>query len=189
MNVFVHGEDFLTLFLPHENLHHEGVSSSATILVILTFATLCRATSSCSRQILFGMRKMRLLAGLAVSDAALNLGLSLWLVSSFELSGIAYGSLIPALVIYVIMQNLCVIRLVDVKGRVYVMQILRSAVPVMAAMAAVGYLIRDSVPHDTWWSFAVRVALLLVPAVLILYFMILEEGERASLRQRLPFLA
>ena len=81
------GSDFLHVFLPAENLVHPDYHTSGEILAILTVASLARSSSSCGRQILFGMRRMRVLAAMSLAEAALNLGFSLVLVHWFGLAG------------------------------------------------------------------------------------------------------
>ena len=181
------GGEFLHLFLPEKNLVNPAYQNSAGILLILTFATLARASSSCGRQILFGMRRMRLLAGLSFTEAVLNLGISLILVHTHELAGVAYGTLIPVILVYTIAQNYFVGRLVDVSHAEHIGQILRAAVPVGAAMSLVGLWLEDWLVADTWLRFGLKVVLLLVPVVPIGYLIVMNRDERRDLWQRLPF--
>ena len=99
------GDEFLPIWLDPRFL---GGDTSYQVLAILAWATLWRASTSCGRQILFGMRRMRLLAGMAFLEAGLNIGLSIVFVQFYGLPGVALGTLASIVVVYVIGQNIFV---------------------------------------------------------------------------------
>ena len=75
--LLIAGEDFLNIWMDPKFL--DG-NTSYMVMVYLAWATLARASTSCGRQVLFGMRRMKLLATLAAVEATLNIGLSVVLV-------------------------------------------------------------------------------------------------------------
>ena len=178
------GDEFLLIWMDPQFLD-EGTSYA--IMAVLAWATLARASTSCGRQILFGMRRMKLLASLAFAEAGLNIGLSIVLVQHYGLIGVAWGTLISIVVAYVITQNVFIVRLTGVSGHHYLWQILRATVPVIGSM----YLV--SLWTDTWlvvnsWSwFGVEVLLLMVPVIPIGYLLVMNEDEREIIKRRLPF--
>jgi O-antigen/teichoic acid export membrane protein len=178
------GDEFLLIWMDPQFLD-EGTSYA--IMAVLAWATLARASTSCGRQILFGMRRMKLLASLAFTEAGLNIGLSIVLVQHYGLIGVAWGTLISIVVAYVITQNVFIVRLTGVSGHHYLWQILRATVPVIGSM----YLV--SLWTDTWlvvnsWSwFGVEVLLLMVPVIPIGYLLVMNEDEREIIKRRLPF--
>ena len=179
------GHEFLLLWQDPKFARGDDYTSSTTVLHILAWATLVRGSTSCSRQILFGMRKMRTLAGLAFAEAALNLILSLVLVHYIGLTGVALGTLIPVVLLYLLVQNVLIARFLDVGLGTLAAVTLRATVPVMAAMVLVGYGIDEWFVADSWTLLGAKILLLLVPAVAIGWLVVMNTTEREKLWTRL----
>lgn len=179
------GRDFLTLWMGPKYVAGEGYVSSYEILVILTVATFLRTTQGATLQILFGMRKVKFLAGLSCAEALLNLTLSLVLARFFGIAGVAWGTLIPLALSQLLVQGPYCVRLLEADGRAYALGIARAAVPVVAAMWLSSELVGRAFAADTWLTFVAKVALVALPAPFIGLFVVLNRDERARILTRL----
>lgn len=180
------GKPFLALWLTDKPELVAGVeyTSSAHILHLLAIAALVRGAASCGRQVLFATREMRLLASLAGAEMLLNLGLSVFLVHSMGIEGVAWGTLIPTVLIYGVIQALAMRRRLQVPlGQLFGAK-LRAILPTLLSMWATDLLLRDVLPGDTWTEIILRSVLLLVPAALVGYFIVLTPAERQRLLRR-----
>lgn len=179
------GSAFLHQWINPALLDSQDYANAGVILMLLTWATLVRASSSCGRQVLFGMRRMRLLAGLSSSEAILNVSLSVLLIQQIGTEGVAYGTLIPIILFYGIGQNLYLARTLSIPILTFLGQVVRASVPVMLAVYLAHLWIDTWWVIDSWTSLAVKIGLLLVPIAGIGYFVVMNGDEKQALRQRL----
>ena len=179
------GDAFLHQWIDPKLLDTAVYADAAMILAILTWATLVRASASCGRQVLFGMRRMRVLAGLSCAEAILNLTLSIILIHSIGTKGVAFGTLIPVILLYAIVQNIYLTRLLGLAITTFAGQALRASVPVMLGMYLTHLWVDSWLTTNSWGTLAVKVVLLLVPAVLIGYLVVMNSEERRTFAQRL----
>jgi O-antigen/teichoic acid export membrane protein len=70
-------------------------ASAAGLLTILALPTLLSLPQSVTSALLFGISRHRGVVALSVLNAVLNLGLSLWWVKPFGLTGVALGTAVP----------------------------------------------------------------------------------------------
>ncbi|MCA8957961.1 MAG: polysaccharide biosynthesis C-terminal domain-containing protein, partial [Planctomycetes bacterium] len=179
------GDAFLDLWIKTEShLRSPDHASAFTILVILTWATLVRSSSSAGRQILFGMRRMGLLAGLSLAEALLNLGISIGLIYAMGIAGVAIGSLIPVVLIYGVVQNLYLLKALEMSPVSFFALLLRSSAPAMLAMAGVSWWVDTWLAVDSWPRLIGKALLLVAAALLVGYWVVLEPRERRALLGR-----
>jgi O-antigen/teichoic acid export membrane protein len=89
------GRPFLSLWLGHEY-----AEQSYATLAILALPLALALTQSVSGRILYGMGRLRWLAGATLLEAVANLLLSLALVQPFGIEGVAWGTTLPNLVFH-----------------------------------------------------------------------------------------
>ena len=89
------GERLLTTWMGNE----QSWSMSTTVLLILLAAQLVAQPTMIIRQVLTAVGRVRMQALLDMSQAVLNLGLSLALIHWFGIVGVAWGTLAPMVVI------------------------------------------------------------------------------------------
>lgn len=178
------GDAFLHQWLLVSALDSTEYASASIILGILTWATLVRASSSCGRQVMFGMRRMRALAGMSAVEAVLNLGISIALIHLIGTEGVAYGTLIPVILLYGIGQNIYITRVLEVSLSAFLGQALRASAPVMVGMYLVHLWVDSWWVIDSWLSLSVKVGILLVPALGIGYLVVMNRDERQQLQAR-----
>ena len=122
---------------------------------------------------------------MGLAEAVLNIGLSIVLVQYYGLPGVAMGTLISIVLVYVIGQNYFVVVLTGASGLQYVWQMARAALPVMTAMYLVNRWADGWLIVDSWGWFGVQVGLLLFPVVPIAYLLVMNDDERAMVKRRL----
>ncbi len=130
---------------------------------ILTAASFMVTSQWPAGAILLGMGRHRILAFVTLGSGLANLGLSLALVHPFGLMGVALGTLIPTTI-----ENLCIIlpyamRVNGANVRAILTEICRPALLPAIPMAAVLYLLRETIhPASFVAIFAIGGASLLV---------------------------
>lgn len=184
------GRQFLEVWIDiPENLRDPAIGDSSTVLAVLTIATLVRASSSCGRQVLFGMGRVRLLAGLGLAEALTNLGLSIVLVRAYGILGAAIGTLIPVVLLYFGVQSYALVRLLGGSIRDFLLQSLRASVPVVLVMLVCGEWVETFWLVDSWASLAAKSALVGMAGLLVGWFVVMDRGERLRVRSRLGLVA
>jgi O-antigen/teichoic acid export membrane protein len=76
-----------------------GYESAASLLLILSIPTLFALPQSAAASMLFGLSRHRGVVVLALLNALVNLGLSIWWVKVWKLEGVALGTAVPLLLI------------------------------------------------------------------------------------------
>jgi len=92
--VFFFAEPFMALWMG------PGYELSAEILQILIIPAALFLPQSAANSVMYGMEKHKYLLYVILSEGILNLGLSLILVRFYGVFGIAYGTVIPQIIIY-----------------------------------------------------------------------------------------
>lgn len=161
------GRDFLMLWMGPKYVSGEQYASSATVLAILTVASLFRLSQSCGLQVLFGMRRVRFLALLFSIEAAANLALSIVLVQFFGLIGVAVGTLLPMTISQGIVLPTYLLHTLRVGVRAYVLRIVPGPLAMLTVMGAVSWVANRYVSVAGWPDFFLKAGVVLVPAGIV----------------------
>lgn len=89
IGLFVFGRAFIETWMGPSQL------AAFPVLVILCAPTLFALPQSTASALLFGMSRHRGVVVLSLTNALLNLGLSLWWAKPFGLAGVAFGTAVP----------------------------------------------------------------------------------------------
>lgn len=182
------GDEFLPVWLDDPaRFPPDVIQSCYHVLAVLTWATLIRAASSCGRQILFGMRRMKLLASLAFTEATLNIGLSFVLVQYYGLVGVALGTLISIVLVYFLGQNYFIVKVIHARHGDFAWQLFRASVPVMVAMWLVSMWLDTWLEVHSWSTFLLEVLLLLTPVLPIGFLVVATREERELILDKTVF--
>ncbi|MSR47615.1 MAG: polysaccharide biosynthesis protein [Planctomycetes bacterium] len=179
------GRDFLSIWMEEEFVSSELFAVSAQVLAVLAVATLIRATQSTGRQALFAMREVRYLGFLVLIEAVMNVALSYWLVRSMGLIGVGIATLIPVALMQGFVQPRHLLRELDIDWRMYVGDVLRSALPVLVIMGAIDRLLGDALAVHSLATFVLRGTVVSLPAVLGGLWCASTKTERDGLVRRL----
>lgn len=92
------GHEFIGIWMGEEYS-----SSSGNVLLVLAITTILSLPQYTISRILYGVSKHKLIAYLRIVEAVLNLTISLVLIQSFGIIGVAFGTAIPQIALMVIM--------------------------------------------------------------------------------------
>jgi len=146
------------------------------VLVILSATLTIGVAQSVASRILYGLGQLRLFARLALVEAALNLVLSLVLVNTLGLKGVAYAVAIPNVLFCLVVIALAC-RTLQISAMVYLKRswlqpLLASGVPTLVWLAM-------TPAEATWSGIGMGIATGLVPYLLVV--IAIEVGLRSSL--------
>ena len=161
------GEPFLGVWLGPQYIDGVDFVSSGYILAILAIGNLARGASSCGRQVLFATRRVKILAVMSGVEVVLNLALSLVLVHSMGIEGVAWATTIPAFLIYGVLQSVAIGRRLEIPAWALIRPQLEGALPTLVVMYATDALVRSWLPGADWGEVIGRSAILLVPAAIV----------------------
>jgi O-antigen/teichoic acid export membrane protein len=179
------GRDFIRVWMGDRFVSGEEYPSSAVILTLLAVSGLVRSFEGCGRQILLGMRRVRLLAMLAIIEVALNFLVSSLLVGRLGILGVALGTLLPLLLTQGFLTSYFVVRLLGVDWRELARSAIRGCVPALAAMAG-AWLLLDPLLHPAGWpGLVLKAALIAFPAPLVGWSFTLKREEREMVLRRI----
>jgi O-antigen/teichoic acid export membrane protein len=144
--------------------------------------------SAASGGIVYGMEKHKRLAKWGLLEAAANLGLSIFLVRRIGIYGVAWGTVIPSLIIEVLYWPPYICHLVGMRVSFYLWQTWGRTVLAAVPYAAACYLVERYWPVRNLAVFFLQIAILLplFPLALALVYRV-ELG--VMLLKRFPKLA
>jgi len=181
--LFLRGETFISLWMGPQYAHPSG-----TVLRILLLSLIVSTGSAASGGIVYGMEKHKRLAKWAVLEAIANLGLSIFLVRRIGIYGVAWGTVIPSLIIEVLYWPPYICQLVGMRVSSYLWQTWGRTVLAAVPYAIACYFVERYWPVKNLAVFFLQIVLLLplFPLVLALVY----RGELGPiLLKRFPKLA
>ncbi len=157
------------------------------VLTVLAIAYLPRFVFSAGHQFLFGVRRHGFLANALMVEGIVNISLSLLLVQSMGLAGVAVASLIPSVIIHGIVLPRYIARSAELSiSEYYRSGVLRSVPPALAVLL-VGVLAQYLSVHR-WPSFFGAVSVASCVGVAIAWQYTLSPSEQDQIRLRLKAL-
>ncbi|HWG36444.1 MAG TPA: oligosaccharide flippase family protein [Terriglobales bacterium] len=173
------GPEFLQLWLgPVYRMH------SMAILMVLIVVVLVFAISISCTQVLYGMNRHRVNAYLSLTEACTNLGLSIILVRYLGAIGVAWGTLIPALVFELCVLPIYTVRQLKLGTLRYVGGVMVRPALVGGPMAAWCWLCHQGRWVRSWHELVLAIAAGLVAFAIALRAYGLEAPERALLQRK-----
>ena len=161
-------------------------TSAAPLLIWLTLPTLLALPQSAAGSVLYGVSRHRGVVALALVNAALNLGLSLFWVRPFGLAGVALGTAVPLVLVG------------GVATMLYTCRALRMPLARYAwlgfgrpGIASLGFLLpalalRVLWHPVGWWALGVAVAGPWLLFMIITWRFALDDGERRHWGRMVP---
>jgi O-antigen/teichoic acid export membrane protein len=169
---------FFQLWVGRDQAKPAGYPSMAFLFSLLLLATMIGVGQRIGYQVFFGTRRLPLLAKLTALEGLSNLALSVILVRSYGLIGVALGTLIPAIVFQGILHPFFVCRILHISLGTYCRRVLlRPAVVLLTVFPIVLTLSRS---HDfsrwvTFFAYAAASGLIIAPVVFLIG---MERTER-----------
>lgn len=164
------------------------VVEAAAVLFVLAFMETMSAPHHVMAAALYGMSKHQSLAALRVLEAATNIALSLLLVKTWGIVGVAIGGLIPHIILVLILLPLILRRHIHVSF----FQLMRGVFlrPLLGAMpfALAVYWVYAMSPPDSLVGFFLRMVLVLPIYAVTVYAVSLDDVERKVVSNRVTIL-
>lgn len=183
----VFSEPFIRLWMLERGLDESGVRQAALVMSLLAGAKLALLTSFGAGRILTATGYVWLNAGLAVSEAAVNLGLSLLFVLGFGwgLAGVAMGTIAGRVAVKTFLQPWCACRVIGIRYRRFLARIGGTAAAAGTLLAGWSLAVRSLIRAESWLLFAGQVVLALAVYVPIAMWLLVPAEDRRRLWQRL----
>lgn len=174
------GEQFIGLWM---GIEFAGPSSP--VLAVLALAAFFSAPQYVFSSVLYGMSRHRVIALLRIGEAAANLLLSIILVQTMGLVGVALGTAIPSAIVVMLVLPAVAGRMVGVHVlRFYENAYLRPMLAITPFVVAACW-VRDSYAATSLLGFFLRVGALLLLYVPFAFALVLDSTERALVLNRL----
>lgn len=171
------GERFITLWMGEEY-----AKNGINVLIILTIAQIFSLSHITSREILFGMAKLRICAYAYGAEAGANIILSLILVRLLGIEGVAIGTAIPHIVVVLFVFPVLISKAIGIRVRSYLNDAFLPAVLPSIIFAGGCYVSDRYWPAGHLYTYFLTIALLLPLFLVPAWFTCLELEERMRCR-------
>jgi len=175
LTALVIGKDFLQLWLG------PGYEGAAYIMSILMCARMCGFPTASLYSMLYGIGQHHLILYTGITEAILNLGLSLYLVQKIGITGIAWGTFIPMLI-----GNVIFVLFVFNKLNLSVAYWLRKAILWPTIFSIVFFVIifylSNFFTEISWYLLIVKVMVIIAVYVILIIVIGISRAERNALK-------
>lgn len=174
------GERFIGLWMGPEFARPSG-----EVLRILAAAAILSSPQYVFSSVLYGISRHNVIAGLRIAEATLNLGLSIVLVKTIGLIGVAIGAAIPSVLVAAIVMPLIACRIIGI-GLIefYAHTYLRPMVAI-APYAAAAWWVGGNLPAGNLAVFFLHMIALTAIYVPCAFFIVLNAAERGYVLDRM----
>jgi O-antigen/teichoic acid export membrane protein len=177
---FMLGDVFIGLWMGDEFAEPSG-----QILAILALTTVLAAPQFVFSSVLYGMSRHRVIAFLRICEAASNLALSIFLVQTVGLVGIALGAAVPSIAIVLLVLPPIACRIVGVGLTEYYFKVYVRPGLAVAPVLLLAAWIRGAAPAGDLFVFFGQVAALVALYLPCAFLLVLDARERAYVLQRI----
>jgi O-antigen/teichoic acid export membrane protein len=173
--------DFFRLWLGAAYAEPVGYSSVASIFYLLILGSMVSVAQRIGYQVLMGIREVGLLAALFAAEGVTNLVMSIVLVPSYGLIGVAVGTLVPAVLFQGVLQPYFVCRSLQISLNRYCQEVLLRPTVVLLALVPI-FLTSPLWGHPgEWVSFFLCATASFAMASFIVLLIGLNKSERDAL--------
>jgi O-antigen/teichoic acid export membrane protein len=160
------------------------VKLAGGVLMVLSLCLLFGPMRATCNQILYGMNRLKFFASWSFGEAVVNLGLSILLVYKIGIVGVAWGTLIPAVLVEGLILPRYTAKQIAVRPTEYYWQTFMR--PILTSLPYAGLLLlaRWTGLANTWMGFFSSLACGLTLYAMTVWFFALPMAERQILSQR-----
>ncbi|HDL02494.1 MAG: hypothetical protein DRP46_03905 [Candidatus Zixiibacteriota bacterium] len=155
-----------------------GYEESAMILKILVLPAAVFLPQALAASVMYGVDKHRNLLYIIIVEGMFNLILSVILVKRYGLAGIAYGTVIPQIIIYLIIVPMIIRPILNIDLRRFYLSFVYSAGGALGISYISGYLLTLLLTPDGWAVFFAEVAAVILISILFGYLVFDREETR-----------
>jgi len=172
------GRQFITLWMGKE------YAVSATFLAVLTIPQFTAMSQYMATLVLAGMAKHKVLAYLVFAEGLVNLVLSIILVRKMGLIGVAWGTVIPDVILTAVVIPWYTLGKLQLGLREYLVRgFVRPVVSVLPVLA-LAFAFSTFVTNPSWPIFGGEVAAICGTVAIMGYFLCLNSGHRAIAHEK-----
>jgi O-antigen/teichoic acid export membrane protein len=176
---------FLDLWVGPEYVSGPPTLRSDSVAFLLGVAYLPHMFQSMSRQLIFASGKLTFLMWLTIFEAAVNVVLTIALVRPYGLAGVALGTAIPLLFSQMVAMPWYMAKGLEIPQWKWLTHGLgRPIIAGLLTFAFAQLVCRILVPR-TWAALGAEVLIVCLVALALSMMLVLDSGERASLREKL----
>jgi O-antigen/teichoic acid export membrane protein len=180
LTFMIRGKSFIGLWMGSSYAEWSG-----HVLWILSLPWLFNAASSVAGSIMLGISRHKPIVPVVVTEGLANLGLSIVLVRSMGIFGVAWGTAIPDLCVNLLFWPWYVRKTLGIPVRKYVLSSwLRPALSAVP-FAVASYFIDKDWPAPNLSAFFLQILLILPLALVSAWYVCLDSGDRRTYLQRL----
>lgn len=176
---------FLALWVGPDYVSGPLTLRSDTVAFVLGLAYLPRMIQSISRQLIFASGKLTFLMWLTIFEAAVNIVLTIALVRPYGLAGVALGTAVPVLFSQLVAMPWYMSKGLDIPQWKWLKHGLGRPIVVGLLTFVLAQLVCRFHAPRTWTVFGAEVLVVCAFALALTMMVVLESGERASLREKL----
>jgi O-antigen/teichoic acid export membrane protein len=173
--------DFFRLWVGTSYAEPTGYPSVATIFYVLMAGSMVAVAQRIGYQVLLGTRRVKLLALLFAVEGVSNLVISLALVRTYGLVGVALGTLIPATMFQGVLQPVFVCQSLQIPLNTYCREVLLKPTLVLGTLVPLLLLAGTLMPSGDWASLVSATYLMFAVTVPLVFLVGLTKVERDSL--------
>ncbi|MBA3010692.1 MAG: oligosaccharide flippase family protein [Proteobacteria bacterium] len=178
VGILLLGKEFILLWVGKDFI------SGIPVLYLLMIPQVVGLSQQISSQVLFGVNKINSLAVIEACSAVMNLVLSLILVKSFGLKGVALGTAIPLLITHTIILPVYTCRYLKVNFFSYLKKCYLKNLCLFACLSSLAVVKRHYLIIDSWPVFAATAAFItLLWGILFVTFLLKSEHKKVMLRK------
>jgi O-antigen/teichoic acid export membrane protein len=174
------GDRFIGLWMGAEFAEPAG-----QVLRILAVAAILAAPQFVFSSVLYGISRHNVIAALRISEAIVNLGLSIVLVQAIGLQGVALGAAIPSVAIVMLVMPMVACPIVGVSLPVFYAQAYLRPLLAVVPYAAAAWWIRDNLPAGSLAEFFLYMMALVAIFAPCAFLIVLNAAERRFVLTRL----
>ncbi|MBX3703155.1 MAG: oligosaccharide flippase family protein [Steroidobacteraceae bacterium] len=180
MAFVVLGERFIGLWMGAEFAQPSG-----EVLRIMAAAAILSSPQYVFSSVLYGISRHNVIAALRIGEASVNLVLSIALVRTIGLAGVAIGGAIPSVLIVAVVMPLVACRIVGVGlAEYYAQAYLRPALAI-APFAAAAWWVQQDLPAPNLAVFFLHMAVLTAIYAPCAFLIVLNARERQFVLERI----
>jgi O-antigen/teichoic acid export membrane protein len=183
--IVVFGNSFLRLWVGPSYVEGSLLYRSDVVMALLTAGVFWRVLQSIAWQVLLGTRRLRFLTWITSIEAISNLGLSILLVRSLGLAGVALGTMVPQVICYGLVMPVYMVRAYQIGWWRYLQNVFVPALLVIASLTVTGGLLVHLWTPQSWAQLFSAAAAASLVTGLAAYVLGLNGEERRHVRAKL----
>ena len=157
-------------------------AAAANVMIILSVSSAFFIPQIIGNAVLFGIDKHRYLLYVLIGEASLKILLSVFLIRSYGITGMALAAAIPQLLLYTTLYPYLMSKAIDVPFGSIVRRSILSGLLAICICTPVAFLITNLLPPMNWLNFFAGV-LLLTAVTVTGGYLILEPTDRTRLKR------